>query len=221
MKKHNRRSFIKILTLLTGGSMINLKGFINAEHLLLKRNPILPPGAININNFNRHCSACHLCISKCPSKILTPAKLEYELKGIMQPIINYDEGYCEYNCIECMKVCPTGAITSPYINKQRQHNNNEEQLIIKEKQLLQIGIAKYNKELCLIKVSGINCNKCASNCPAGAINIVKGENNLSFPSVNVNKCIGCGVCEYYCPTLIEKKAIWIDGVKNQLRIANS
>jgi ferredoxin len=183
-----------------------------------KRQPISPPGTISADNLHKYCTACHLCVSRCPQKIIKPAGLEYGLKGIMQPRLDYNDGYCRFNCIECAKVCPNGAIRR-YEEVVHNHRNHNEIDVIKVKQHIQIGIAKFNSSLCQVNSLGINCGKCALDCPTKAITMIKNiKNNLLIPSIDINKCIGCGICEYYCPTSIEKKAIWVDGLKIHKRI---
>jgi ferredoxin len=49
--------------------------------------PVAPPGAQSIEHLQAKCTACHLCISKCPSHVLQPAVMEYGLQGIMQPVM--------------------------------------------------------------------------------------------------------------------------------------
>jgi ferredoxin len=221
-----RRKIIIGLGSLAVGSMIIPKVLVGNETLSIenktkniKRNPILPPGAVSLDYLNRHCTSCHLCVSRCPEKILQPAKLEYGLKGIMQPTIKYNNGFCEYDCIECQKVCPTRAIKP--IEDSEEHNRRDQNELnaIKNKQDLQIGIAKYDKKLCQINDLGVNCGKCMEVCSKGAINMVEGgKNGALIPLVDDKKCIGCGACEYYCPTLNDKKAIWIDGIEVHKRL---
>ena len=38
-----------------------------------ERVPMSPPGSISHRNLLQHCTACHLCVSKCPSHVLKPA----------------------------------------------------------------------------------------------------------------------------------------------------
>ncbi|MGD9605308.1 MAG: 4Fe-4S binding protein [Bacilli bacterium] len=45
----------------------------------------------------------------------------------------------------------------------------------------------------------IPCNPCSTSCPFNAIYI--GENINHRPSVDFDKCTGCGVCVYSCPGL--------------------
>ena len=72
--------------------------------------PISPPGSLGHEHLGQHCTACHLCISKCPSRVLKPALLEYGLSGMMQPMMYFDKGFCNYDCTVCSDVCPNGAI---------------------------------------------------------------------------------------------------------------
>ena len=45
----------------------------------------------------------------------------------------------------------------------------------------------------------IPCNPCETSCPQGAITV--GDPITNLPSVNVDKCIGCGMCVAVCPGL--------------------
>ena len=81
--------------------------------------PVAPPGAQSLENLHSKCTACHLCVSKCPSQVLQPAVTEYGLQGIMQPVMRYDKGYCLYDCTLCGEVCPTGAILPLALEQKR------------------------------------------------------------------------------------------------------
>ena len=72
--------------------------------------PVAPPGARSLSQLHAKCTACHLCVSKCPTHVLQPAIAEYGLQGVMQPVMRFDKGYCLYDCTLCGEVCPTGAI---------------------------------------------------------------------------------------------------------------
>ncbi|MCK5761357.1 MAG: 4Fe-4S binding protein, partial [Candidatus Izimaplasma sp.] len=45
----------------------------------------------------------------------------------------------------------------------------------------------------------IPCNPCATSCPFDAIHI--GEDINTPPTVDFDKCTGCGICVYNCPGL--------------------
>jgi ferredoxin len=158
------------------------------------RKPITPPGSLGYDNFNKRCSACHLCVSKCPTKILTPAKMEYGFRGIMQPTMKFANGYCEIDCNICYKVCPNGAILDV-----DEYNNKKQ---------IQIGVAKFHSTKCQVNSMNINCGICAEHCPTNAIALIpSNSNNHNIPLIDENKCIGCGACEYMCPTDGTEKAI--------------
>ena len=71
---------------------------------------ILPPGAVSADAFAQRCTACHLCVSRCPSGVLVPAVLENGALQMGQPYMDFSKGYCVYNCNFCSQACPAGAI---------------------------------------------------------------------------------------------------------------
>jgi len=147
-----------------------------------KRNmPLKPAGAISLKNFESRCTACQLCVGKCPEKVLRPST---ELTTLMQPYMAFDQGYCRTACTRCSEVCPTGAI---------QHIDKE------QKTSISIGHAVVLPDNC------IGCGACARHCPSEAILMVNGQ-----PAVNESKCLGCGACEYYCPAR-PMTAIYVEG----------
>lgn len=145
---------------------------------------VLPPGALSLTDFSQHCTACHLCVSRCPSKVLTPAVLENGIMQMGQPHMDFTRGYCVYNCNFCSQVCPAGAIRP---------------LQLDVKQQTKIGIARYAQFHCLIAREGIICGNCARHCPVQAITMVENRDGRSYPKVDGSRCIGCGSCEYHCP----------------------
>ncbi|AXB82545.1 4Fe-4S dicluster domain-containing protein [Megasphaera hexanoica] len=145
---------------------------------------VLPPGALSLTDFSQHCTACHLCVSRCPSKVLTPAVLENGIMQMGQPYMDFTRGYCVYNCNFCSQVCPAGAIRP---------------LQLDVKQQTKIGIARYAQFHCLIAREGIICGNCARHCPVQAITMVENRDGRSYPKVDGARCIGCGACEYHCP----------------------
>ena len=146
-----------------------------------RKNPIKPFGARSLKNFSQRCTACQLCVSQCPEKVLRPST---KLATLMQPEMNYSDGYCRMACTRCSEVCPSGAILP--ITKE-------------EKTAISIGVAVVLKDNC------IGCGACARHCPSEAILMVEGR-----PSVNEARCLGCGACEYYCPAR-PVTAIYVEG----------
>ena len=146
-----------------------------------RKTPIKPFGAKSLKNFSTRCTACQLCVSQCPEKVLRPST---KLESLMQPEMNYHDGYCRMACTRCSEVCPAGAIQP--ISKE-------------EKTAISIGVAVVLKDNC------IGCGTCERHCPSGAIQMVDGR-----PAVNEARCLGCGACEYYCPAR-PMTAIYVEG----------
>lgn len=68
---------------------------------------VSPPGSGSIEHFTATCTARHLCVSGCPSRVLVPTFLESCFLGMMQPRMSFHAGHCNYDCTICMNVCPT------------------------------------------------------------------------------------------------------------------
>jgi ferredoxin len=160
-----------------------------------KTYPVCPPGGVGIEDFNKDCTACSLCISACPNGVLQPAINQYGLAGIMQPVMNYHKSFCTFNCTLCTEVCPTNALHP---------------LVLEAKKLTQLGKAVFIKDNCIVKTEKTACGACSESCPTKAVYMIPYEGNLLIPEVNQDICIGCGHCEYSCPTT-PYKAIFVDG----------
>ena len=159
----------------------------------LRTVPITPPGSRSVQRFLHQCIGCHLCVTNCPTKVIKPAFDNFGARGIMQPALSFEKGHCEYDCTVCGQVCPSGAI---------------EPLTEAEKRRTQIGQVHYFSEECVVEKFGRDCGACAEVCPTRAVYTVE-RNGLYFPETDVDLCIGCGHCEYACPTF--PKAIVVFG----------
>src|SRR5574344_611889 len=146
--------------------------------------PIAPPGAGSVKHLLAHCTACGLCVSKCPNHVISPAMLDYGLAGVMMPRLRYSHGFCAYHCHTCSHVCPAGALL-PLEHDVKTH--------------MKIGTAVYAAGNCVVGRDKVSCSACSEHCPTKAITLVKGPDGLSRPKVDGETCIGCGACEYYCP----------------------
>jgi ferredoxin len=154
-----------------------------------------PPGSKGLSRFNDYCTACHLCVSACPNGILQPSFMEYGLSGMLQPYMDCNSGFCNYDCTECGEVCPTGAIMP---------------LTVEEKHTTQVGIVHFIKQNCVVYTDRTSCGSCSEHCPTQAVRMVPFEDMLFIPQVDVNICVGCGGCEHVCPAK-PYKAIYVEG----------
>jgi ferredoxin len=132
----------------------------------------------------------------CPTGAIQPVLFETGLSGLGSPRIIPRLGYCEYNCVLCGEICPTGAIRK---------------LTVEEKHRRFIGTAYINRSRCIPWMENENCSVCEEVCPIpekAIVNIptpvsnipgVEGTKMVLRPHVLLDKCIGCGQCEYECP----------------------
>lgn len=184
---------------------------------LLKQNPlnrenffnpllIRPPGAQPEKVFLKRCVRCGECMKVCLTNGLQPAFLEAGLEGIWTPLLVPKIGYCEFRCTLCGQVCPTGAI---------------KKLSIEEKTKIKIGLAMIDKGRCLPYAHKKLCIVCEEVCPTPKKAIwfekvkVKDREGFEFilqqPHVDLDLCIGCGICETKCP-VVDKPAIYVTSI---------
>lgn len=157
------------------------------------RHPITPPGSLTLENFTGKCVACYLCVSVCPNNVIVPSFFDYGLEGFMQPKLDYHKNFCNFDCVRCSEVCPTGAIRPQSLA---------------EKQQIQVGIARFFQESCIVTIDRTDCGACSEHCPTKAVQMVPYE-GLWLPEVTPDICVGCGACEYACPTT-PYKAIYVE-----------
>ena len=184
---------------LTTGALVIAAGALKAQDMKVdggltdisnaqmpcRNTPLVPAGSLSLKNFTNHCTGCQLCVSICPNQVLRPST---SLENLMQPEMSYERGYCRPECNKCSQVCPAGAIRP--ITKE-------------EKSSIQIGHAVVNLKHCVVNTDGVKCGNCARHCPVGAIRMVRKDpdnpDSLMIPTVNEERCIGCGACENLCP----------------------
>ena len=162
----------KLLTL--GAAMAVLavaakSGMIMAQNAIAKvKKVVLPAGAKNEKEFVNRCLNCNLCVASCPMKIIKQANDDF---GAVH--LDYSSGFCDYDCHECSRVCPSGAI---------------ERISLEQKQKTQIGLAVIDEKKC------IKCGLCVMSCPREAIAREMGQ----APKIDDTNCIGCGACKAKC-----------------------
>lgn len=146
--------------------------------------PITPPGSLSLERFKDKCTGCHICVVKCPSQVLRPAGLEYGFDYLLKPRMAYISSYCNYECTVCSEVCPVEALKP---------------ITVEEKKSLQMGVATFFINRCIVKTEGTDCGACSEHCPTQAVHMVPYEGTLTIPQVNPDLCVGCGGCESICP----------------------
>lgn len=187
-----RRQFMMTTAILTGSAIAakaqeaHLDGGL--ADVLPKVNPnrtsrIVPFGAESVDNFYSRCTACQLCVSNCPNHVLRPST---DLKHLLQPEMGYENGFCRPECTVCSNICPSGAI-KPVTREQKVATH--------------IGRASVNFDLCISALGQDSCGNCATRCPVGAIRMVEDpDTGRKVPAVSEEICIGCGACEFLCPS---------------------
>jgi formate hydrogenlyase subunit 6/NADH:ubiquinone oxidoreductase subunit I len=131
----------------------------------------------------------------CPTSGLQPALLEGGLQALWTPVLVPRLGYCDYGCNACGQTCPSGAIP---------------ELALAEKRVQVIGVAVIDRDRCLPWAQDTPCIVCQEMCPVPDKAIVLdegryvpspsgGEDWVVRPTVVVDRCIGCGICETKCP----------------------
>ncbi len=200
----NRRSFLTATALFAGAAAAKAQekkvdgglAVILDKKIPERATPIVPPGAVSLNNMASHCTGCQLCVSACPNNVLRPSG---GLMTLMQPESSYERGYCRPECNRCSEVCPAGAIRP---------------ISVADKSATQIGHAVWVKANCIPLTDGVECGNCARHCPVGAITMIASEadnpDSPKIPVVNEERCLGCGACENLCPAR-PFSAIYVEG----------
>lgn len=156
---------------------------------------VSPPGSGGVAAFLQRCTACHLCVSACPTGVLRPATLEFGLRGFLKPRLDFVRAFCTLECRRCGEVCPTGAIRLPDMATKR---------------TTKIGEVEFFRAKCVVVTKGTDCAACSEHCPTQAVTTRPYGVNLRLPAIHAERCIGCGACEHVCPVKPDK-AIQVRG----------
>lgn len=208
---NGRRQFIAAGAVVASGSLFaqaNKKvdgglAVIEDKKVPERATPIVPVGSKSLKNFTTHCTACQLCVSKCPNEVLRPSS---SIDRLMQPEMSFERGFCRPACTACADVCPNGAI-KPIQPEQKSSTK--------------IGTAVWVADNCIANKDGVTCNNCERHCPNGAIKMIrkKDADNKAprIPMIDVERCLGCGACEYVCPAR-PFSAIFVEGIEEHREI---
>ena len=136
-----------------------------------------PPGALPEQQFRDACSRCGECVAACPAHCI---KIDHSgQQGHGVPFIDVETMPCVVcDSLACMNVCPTGALVPMPLNE------------------IDMGTAVWHQESCLL-TQDQHCTICADQCPLGEAAITIEAQRVEVKPAG---CIGCGICEHYCPT---------------------
>lgn len=129
-----------------------------------------PPWAVAETDFTDACTTCGACIDRCPEQVLARGAGGY-------PVFDPKLGECTF-CGECAEACTPRALDR---NAAGTAWN----------QLAVIG------DPCLA-MQGVVCSSCRDACPEQAI-CFPVVASVPIPSVDDNRCSGCGACVSVCP----------------------
>jgi polyferredoxin len=180
---------------------------LRAQSLLVKSQSewlIRPPGALNETDFLSLCIRCGECMRVCPNNALQPTFTEAGLAGLWSPVVTPKIGYCEPSCVLCSEVCPTGALQKMTPRQKGWIAGDGE-----PSTPTLIGMAVYDQKLCLPWAKATDCVVCLEWCPVTPkaiyvkdATVMEANGNprtLKQPHVDLNRCVGCGACEFSCP----------------------
>jgi len=145
---------------------------------------VRPPGGQDENRMFARCIRCALCVESCPWRVLRGARLSESIIGVGMPVADFNYNWCDL-CVSrggtprCSQICPTGALELP-----------------QDGSTAVLGIAEIAHEWCLPWATGKKCKRCYRACPREhrAIKLDK----QGRPTVNAEKCVGCGACQKAC-----------------------
>ncbi|MBI4579988.1 MAG: 4Fe-4S dicluster domain-containing protein [Planctomycetes bacterium] len=144
------------------------------------REVLRPPGALPEKQFLETCYRCGNCVDVCPAKAIRPLT-GGDVDQTGTPYIDPDLAACVV-CDElaCMKSCPSGALR-----------------LIADPSQIRMGLAVVDHGLC-VRSRGADCTLCVDKCPLGPHAIrLDGEGRVAVLAAG---CVGCGACQFYCPT---------------------
>jgi ferredoxin len=142
------------------------------------RDPLRPPGAIDEMLFADRCQRCGKCVEVCPRQAIFPLDASFGRAAGTPAIIPLQAPCVVCNDLSCMASCPSGAL---------------QKLALFD---VQMGTAVIEPGRC-VTWAGQACAKCVQACCVpGAIQ----QDDAGHPVVREGVCIGCGACEFACPT---------------------
>jgi len=196
---------------LFASAAFGIAGYLGLRSGHLERRPdadlIRPPGSLQELDFLEICIRCGECMKVCPTNFLQMDFNLFRPEALFTPVGNAELGFCDFMCNACGDVCPTGAI---------------QKLTLEHKQKQPIGLAFINRNRCLPWSYNKPCIVCEEMCPTSPKSIwcktvqLEDRNGqlieLMQPFVDPDRCIGCGICENWCP-MVDEPAIKVHSIQ--------
>ena len=153
---------------------------------------IRPPYAIAELDFLLACTRCNACIEACPHDVIFPLSARLGANVASTPALDLLKKGCHL-CDDwpCVTACEPKVLVLAEKNEQG------------EISLPKFAQAEINIETCL-PYSGPECGACAASCTVDGALVFE----LEKPIINVELCVGCGLCREAC--IVEDKAISIN-----------
>lgn len=167
---------------MTSSIDINRRAFLRGKISQHAIQCVRPPWAIAPKSFEETCQRCGKCIQSCSKGIIVQGEGGF-------PEVNFNLGSCTF-CAACVEACESNSF---------QYFKNEELHDIcaspREAWNLDVSI-KFSD--CL-SINTIICRICSDNCSEEAITFQLQTGGISIPSIDHDKCNGCGECLFTCP----------------------
>ncbi len=142
--------------------------------------PLRPPGMLHELLLVSHCIHCGKCVEECPADAIFPLGADWGAAA-GTPAIDARKQPCVLcTGLRCSHVCPSGALVPTYVNND-----------------VTMGWAKLDVSTCLTH-HGQACTVCVEHCPRPGALLLDGPHGEL--RVDESQCVGCGLCEHFCPT---------------------
>ena len=166
---------------------------IRAAQAGIGTRPVTPPGSIGIDHFSGRCTACHLCVSVCPTQVLRPALFEYGMAG---------DSPAAHGLLDELLHVRLRALFHGLSERRdpSAHAGPEEGRADRH------GEVREGRLHCRDEEEGLRCVFGALSDEGGAHGAVR---SADASGVERTSCVsGCGACEHACPTT-PRKAIFV------------
>lgn len=172
-----------------------------------------PPGAIEEKAFLSLCARCGRCIPVCPNSALQLQGLENGPENLMTPKLVPSKGHCIMpinGCQNCIEACPAKVMQPLQIQGLPTGELSK---------VMKIGTAALDTSTCIPYALKQPCLACWEICPVvGAITIQGGKGqgkggSIRKPTFHGDVCVGCGACEFACPTSPKSVRVSAAGAK--------